>query len=407
MVEKESPPDAAGFVRTHGEEIARLFLLLVPDRLDAEDLFHAFIVRLLARRSAPPVLPSAVRTAFALAERQARSERRSQYKPVEIDSGRGSAGRVPEPLRSAWSRVPLSERSAIVLLFGFGGGSPDRAPAIGAEGADLLAAAEHGLLLFSRELGGRGRLPAPPRGTARGELLRARLAGEKLEEARAPEGAGRAARDIDFGIKRFQALRRSSLPSSAWARMRRRALRELPSPGASSEALLVDSFETAFGWFSVASLDAVLVGTSFGRMGEGGWSRVIGAAGASAARQDPRALRAPRRELEEYFRGARKRFTFPYRLVGVTSFRASVLDACAKIPYGSVRSYKQIAEGIGRPHAMRAVGGALGRNPLPVVIPCHRVIAETGFLSGFSAGLPLKERLLSLEGIGDLFAPGS
>ncbi|MBM3319521.1 MAG: MGMT family protein [Candidatus Eisenbacteria bacterium] len=89
--------------------------------------------------------------------------------------------------------------------------------------------------------------------------------------------------------------------------------------------------------------------------------------------------------------------------MGASSFRAAVLDACARIPYGTVRCYKQLAEAVGRPGAMRAVGGALSRNPLPVVVPCHRVIARTGSLGGFSGGVALKKKLLSLEGMGDLF----
>ena len=105
---------------------------------------------------------------------------------------------------------------------------------------------------------------------------------------------------------------------------------------------------------------------------------------------------AARQQLEEYFAGERKDFDLPLHLSG-TEFQISVLEELQRIPYGETTSYGDIAERIGRPKAMRAVGAANGRNPIPVIIPCHRVIGSGGDLTGFGGGLDTKEALLRLE----------
>lgn len=102
------------------------------------------------------------------------------------------------------------------------------------------------------------------------------------------------------------------------------------------------------------------------------------------------------RELHEYLEGERRAFTFPYRLVG-TSFRLQVWKELEKVPYGETTTYKRLAEAIGRPGAYHAVGGAVGANPLGIVVPCHRVIGTNGSLTGYAWGLPMKEALLELE----------
>ena len=103
-----------------------------------------------------------------------------------------------------------------------------------------------------------------------------------------------------------------------------------------------------------------------------------------------------RRQLAEYFAGQRR--VFDLELVpGGTLFQQRVLGALQTIPYGQTRSYKAIAEQIGSPRAVRAVGAANGSNPLPIVIPCHRVIGSNGKLTGFGGGLPAKQFLLDLE----------
>ena len=102
------------------------------------------------------------------------------------------------------------------------------------------------------------------------------------------------------------------------------------------------------------------------------------------------------RQLSEYFAGQRKRFELKLNPSG-TEFQRQVLDELVKIPYGTTVSYSDIARRIGRPRAVRAVGAANGRNPIPVIIPCHRVIGAHGDLTGFGGGLPTKEALLRLE----------
>lgn len=105
---------------------------------------------------------------------------------------------------------------------------------------------------------------------------------------------------------------------------------------------------------------------------------------------------AVRQQLAEYFAGDRKDFDLPLHLTG-TEFQVQVLEELQRIPYGQTTSYGDIAQRIGRPKAMRAVGAANGRNPIPIVIPCHRVIGSSGDLTGFGGGLDTKEALLRLE----------
>ena len=102
------------------------------------------------------------------------------------------------------------------------------------------------------------------------------------------------------------------------------------------------------------------------------------------------------RQLSEYLQGERKTFDLPLRMKG-TAFQQNVWRALLEIPYGETRSYKQIAEAIGNPKAVRAVGMANNRNPLLVVVPCHRVIGANGKLIGYAAGIEKKEFLLRLE----------
>ncbi|MEM0954463.1 MAG: methylated-DNA--[protein]-cysteine S-methyltransferase [Pseudomonadota bacterium] len=101
-------------------------------------------------------------------------------------------------------------------------------------------------------------------------------------------------------------------------------------------------------------------------------------------------------QLQQYLSGARKRFSLPLAPAG-TTFQKEVWDALLAIPYGESRSYMEIARAIGRPRAVRAVGAANGRNPLPLVIPCHRVIGSNGKLTGYAGGLDTKTALLALE----------
>ena len=101
-------------------------------------------------------------------------------------------------------------------------------------------------------------------------------------------------------------------------------------------------------------------------------------------------------ELHEYLRGERREFSIALDIRG-TPFQRRVWDALTEIPYGQTVAYAEIAERIGNVKALRAVGQAVGANPIPIVIPCHRVVGKDGHLVGFGGGLPLKERLLYLE----------
>ncbi len=103
-------------------------------------------------------------------------------------------------------------------------------------------------------------------------------------------------------------------------------------------------------------------------------------------------------QLEEYFKGKRKEFDLPLLPQG-TAFQKSIWRELIKITYGETQTYKNIAIAIGNPKACRAVGMANNKNPIPIIIPCHRVIGTSGKLTGYAGGLGVKERLLELEGV--------
>jgi len=114
------------------------------------------------------------------------------------------------------------------------------------------------------------------------------------------------------------------------------------------------------------------------------------------ARADAAVLAAAERQLEEYFGGRRQAFDLPLRLRG-TRFQRDVWEALLQVGYGATTSYSTIAERIGRPGAQRAVGAAVGSNPLAVIVPCHRIVGADGGLTGYGGGLPRKRYLLDLE----------
>lgn len=109
-------------------------------------------------------------------------------------------------------------------------------------------------------------------------------------------------------------------------------------------------------------------------------------------------LKLTAQQLAEYFSGRRRDFSLPLAAAG-TPFQQQVWSALREIPFGELRSYRDIASVIGNNKAVRAVGAANGRNPIPIVVPCHRVIGSNGSLTGFAGGLPAKRVLLELEGI--------
>ena len=123
-----------------------------------------------------------------------------------------------------------------------------------------------------------------------------------------------------------------------------------------------------------------------------------------ASRVSPRVLSAakpldePRRELEQYFAGARRKFDTPLDWQLVQGFGRRVLEATARVPFGSLTTYKRVATEAGSPRAARAAGNALGANPIPIIVPCHRVLHSTGGLGGYTGGLERKRLLLGIEG---------
>jgi methylated-DNA-[protein]-cysteine S-methyltransferase len=111
----------------------------------------------------------------------------------------------------------------------------------------------------------------------------------------------------------------------------------------------------------------------------------------------PRELDLVRRELEEYFEGRRRDFDLPLDLRGREGFSRDILERLAKVPYGEVTTYKSLAVEAGNPRAARAVGTIMNRNPIPIVLPCHRVVGSNGSLVGYGGGLERKRLLLDLE----------
>lgn len=113
---------------------------------------------------------------------------------------------------------------------------------------------------------------------------------------------------------------------------------------------------------------------------------------------DDQRLADCRQQLQQYFEGQRQTFQLKLNLRG-TPFQTAVWRALGEIPFGEVRSYSDVAQAVGRVRAVRAVAAANGQNPVPIVLPCHRVIGKNGTLTGFRGGLRLKQRLLQLEGV--------
>ena len=127
----------------------------------------------------------------------------------------------------------------------------------------------------------------------------------------------------------------------------------------------------------------------------------IAAKGAKATSNDSPVLQTAKAELEQYFAGKLTKFTFPVDLSSGTEFQRNVWRQIGRINFGKSKSYADIAKAIGKPKAARAVGGAVGSNPVPLVIGCHRVMGASGKITGYSGGkgIPTKEWLLEHEGI--------
>ncbi len=151
----------------------------------------------------------------------------------------------------------------------------------------------------------------------------------------------------------------------------------------SSTESFYDTIESPIGTLYLLFTDKTLRGLDFGRPAE-----------------NLRKGKAPsliKKELQEYFERGREAFTAKIIFLKGTEFEQKVWLALREIPYGETRTYKWLAEKIGKPGAFRAVGQALSRNPLPIVLPCHRIIESDGSLGGYSGGTDIKRRLLDME----------
>ena len=185
------------------------------------------------------------------------------------------------------------------------------------------------------------------------------------------------------------------LPAPALAGLRARLVQQADDAGLVEVAYR--TLDTPVGPLLLAATAQGLVRVAFERED---FDAVLAAL---ASRVSPRVLEAPRRldeaavELEEYFTGTRRRFDLPLDRALSTGFREKVQRVLPRIDYGSTRSYKEIAELVGSPRAVRAVGTACATNPLPIVVPCHRVLRTDGALGGYVGGLDAKTALLTLE----------
>jgi methylated-DNA-[protein]-cysteine S-methyltransferase len=158
-----------------------------------------------------------------------------------------------------------------------------------------------------------------------------------------------------------------------------------------------DQFDTPIGVMSIAADESGLRHIEFPSnrhpAERADWRECDASASASVLE----ILNTTRTQLSQYFAGERRAFDLPLAPQG-TAFQCEVWYALARIPYGETWTYRDLARIIGKPAAVRAVGAANGRNPLPIVLPCHRVIGADGALVGFGGGLPIKAALLRLEG---------
>jgi methylated-DNA-[protein]-cysteine S-methyltransferase len=169
---------------------------------------------------------------------------------------------------------------------------------------------------------------------------------------------------------------------------------------AAAEGALDVAFEltdSPVGELLVAATERGVCRISFDPNPEGELEWLARAYGARVLRS-PRPLEQARRELDEYFEGGRREFALAVDLGAVPEFQRRVLEELRRVPYGATDTYGGLAGRIGRPRAARAVGGALNRNPIPIVVPCHRIVGASGSLVGYAGGLARKEQLLALEG---------
>ncbi len=147
-------------------------------------------------------------------------------------------------------------------------------------------------------------------------------------------------------------------------------------------------YQSPFGEIYIKYNDHTLNFVGFGQKGDADAKRIT--------EPDNALIKNTFKQFDEYFAGKRKHFDLPYALEG-TDFQKSAWEALCTIPYGETRSYKDMAIAIGNPQSCRAVGLANNKNPISIIVPCHRVIASSGHLAGYGGGVEIKQKLLDLE----------
>ncbi len=163
-------------------------------------------------------------------------------------------------------------------------------------------------------------------------------------------------------------------------------------------AILLSVFQSDWGWLGMAVSRRGLVGLTLPQSTEdAAWDRLY-SAWPQGFPQEGSAWPELQQRLQDYLAGKAVGFSdIPLDLPEGPPFWRQVWEMCARIPYGETRSYADLAREVGSPRAFRAVGGAMAANPIPIVIPCHRVVGSTGHLTGFGGGLEQKKRLLEME----------
>ncbi|HSM79051.1 MAG TPA: methylated-DNA--[protein]-cysteine S-methyltransferase [Bryobacteraceae bacterium] len=158
-------------------------------------------------------------------------------------------------------------------------------------------------------------------------------------------------------------------------------------------------FQSPWGWMGISETDKGIDGIGLPKKSKRAVEDALGKQSAppfvSAATAR---LKAAQQQLIEYLEGTRQTFDLPLDLSHGTAFQRKVWRTLLQVPYAKLRSYQWVAARVGGPQYARAVGNAVGANPLPIVVPCHRIVAQDATLGGFSGGLPTKRKLLTLEG---------
>lgn len=156
-------------------------------------------------------------------------------------------------------------------------------------------------------------------------------------------------------------------------------------------------FNGPFGPIGLASVDKELIQVQHRITGEAKLKEILEQKYSLPAQKDFRSFRELAEQFKDYFNGLRKTFDWPIRFQQGTPFQIRVWKSLIKIPYGTTRSYSWLANSVGKPKAYRAAGNANSKNPLSIIIPCHRVIRENGDLGGYTGGTDIKKFLLNLE----------